>query len=107
MVLSNSLPAPLGRVVFWLSMAALTLITFAALSTLTEPVLAYGRPYQHHSPGTDGNDTSLVLAEFALGKVLEDAAPVFGDYVDVQSNTSNWLVKDFIMRYWLSDGKSG
>lgn len=31
------------------------------------------------------------LGQLALGKVLQDAAPIFGDYVNVQSNTSLWM----------------
>lgn len=34
---------------------------------------------------------SDTLASLALQKVLQDAAPVFGVYKNVQSNTSTWM----------------
>ncbi|QIW95827.1 hypothetical protein AMS68_001345 [Peltaster fructicola] len=46
--------------------------------------------WNHHGQPWDEN-TSSGLADFALGKVLSDAAPVFGPYKDVQSNTSTWM----------------
>lgn len=38
----------------------------------------------------DGSITSG-LASLALDKVLEDAVPIFGDYVNEQSDASNWM----------------
>lgn len=35
-------------------------------------------------------DSVSPLPELALQKVLNDASPAFGNYVEVQSNTSNW-----------------
>ncbi|KAK4955302.1 hypothetical protein LTR10_007497 [Elasticomyces elasticus] len=68
-------------------MASITFLTLAAFATLAEPVLAFGRPY-HHAESTN---CSSSLADFALQKVLSDAAPVFGNYEDVQINTSTWM----------------
>ena len=92
MLTYSRLAAPLGRAVYWISMAAVTLLTLTALATLAEPVLAHGAPW--HQPYLTGssNCSSSALAEFALGKVLNDGAPVFGVYADVQNNTSTWLV---------------
>ncbi|KAK0945881.1 hypothetical protein LTR29_002738 [Friedmanniomyces endolithicus] len=72
-------------------MAAVTLLTLTALATLAEPVLAHGAPW--HQPYLTGssNCSSSALAEFALGRVLNDGAPVFGVYADVQNNTSTWM----------------
>ncbi|TKA61021.1 hypothetical protein B0A55_11447, partial [Friedmanniomyces simplex] len=72
-------------------MAAVTLITLTALATLAEPVVAFGTPYHHTYPTGYSNCSSSDLAQLALGKVLSDAAPVFGIYADVESSTSTWM----------------
>jgi len=77
-------------------MAAASFLTLAALAALSDPAYAFGRPsFQHsnvsaHGSSSGANCSSSLLAEFALEKVLSDAAPVFGDYVDVQNGTSTW-----------------
>ncbi len=86
------LATPLGRAIYWISMAVVTLLTLTALATLAEPVLADGAPWHQPYPTESSNCSSSALAEFALGKVLNDGAPVFGVYADVQNNTSTWLV---------------
>jgi len=81
-----------ARTFFLISMAAATFLTLAALAAFSEPAYAFGRPPWQRPSGDSSkvNCSSSSLAELALGKVLADAAPVFGDYADVQSNTSAW-----------------
>ncbi|KAM3070493.1 hypothetical protein ACMFMG_010316 [Clarireedia jacksonii] len=38
-----------------------------------------------------GSPQDISLGSFALQKVLKDAAPIFGDYKTIQTNTSNWM----------------
>ncbi|KAK5116927.1 hypothetical protein LTR62_006648 [Meristemomyces frigidus] len=77
-------------------MALLTFVTLAVLATWTQPVLGWSRPWPPQYPNPSGvakancSGTSR-LADLALGKVLQDAAPVFGQYADVQTNTSTWM----------------
>lgn len=75
-------------------MAAATLLTFATLAGLiSNPVAAFGRVSQHSESVASVSNQSSSLADLALGKVLTDASPVFGDYQDLQSNTSTWSVR--------------
>jgi hypothetical protein len=62
----------------------------ALLTTLTALVALVDPAYAATSHQYATTNSSVSLAELALGKVLADAAPAFGDYVDVQSNTSTW-----------------
>lgn len=71
-------------------MASITLLTLGALATLSSPVQAFTRPYPRPYYPSSSNCSSSSLADYALEKVLSDAAPVFGVYEDVQSNTSTW-----------------
>jgi len=75
-------------------MAAATLLTLITLVTFSDYTTAFERPssprYGNHSSNATCSRSSTSLADLALGKVLSDAAPVFGDYADVQSNTSTW-----------------
>ncbi|KAK3114212.1 hypothetical protein LTR53_007679 [Teratosphaeriaceae sp. CCFEE 6253] len=91
-MLSRSLnPSSLGSTVFWISMGAVTLIALAALSNIAAPAFAFGGLQQHHSPAQTGDCGQTLLAGFALRKVLTDAAPVFGDYEAILSDTSTWM----------------
>jgi hypothetical protein len=85
--------SPVEKALFWIAMVFATFVTLAALAAVVEPVVAFGRP-RHGSgrPNDAANSSSSILAEFALGKVLEDASPAFGEYQDVQSSTSTWSV---------------
>lgn len=62
--------------------------------SLAAAVLAYLSCMVHAEVNTSSNyDTSTTLANLALHKVLNDAAPIFGVYQNTQSNTSNWMEK--------------
>lgn len=89
MLLQNFSSSLLGRTIFWATMAAATLIVLTTLLGLSSPVAAFGRPSTSSHASSSTNHSST-LAELALGKVLHDASPIFGDYVDVSSNTSTW-----------------
>jgi hypothetical protein len=84
------LTSSLHRVVFWSAMVFGTLAALAALAALVDPVTAFGGYGHGERPHGGANASSAVLAQFALGKVLDDAAPAFGVYEDVQSKTSTW-----------------
>ncbi|KAK4540337.1 hypothetical protein LTR36_009294 [Oleoguttula mirabilis] len=71
-------------------MAAATLLTLTALLGLSDPAVAAAFP-KPSSQNYASSSTSSSLAELALGKVLNDASPVFGDYADVGSKTSIWM----------------
>lgn len=78
----------IGNVLYWISMMAITLLTLAALAALSDPVSAF----RSHGAIPSKENCSSSLANYALGKVLSDASPVFGLYEDVKSNTSTWCV---------------
>lgn len=77
-------------ITFIASMLGATVITLAALSSLSDPALAFSIPFFPWGHGSAGEGSEL--GDFALRKVLQDAAPVFGTYnADQQSSTSTWM----------------
>ena len=56
---------------------AVAIVASLSVSTLAAPAVE--------------RSTSSALRKFALQKVLEDAAPIFGDYATNHSSTSNWM----------------
>lgn len=90
-MLSHSPSQPISRLTFYIFSMAAALIALTALASLCDPVLAHGRPSWSYPAASRNASCSSSLAELALGKVLADGSPVFGDYVDVQSNTSTWM----------------
>lgn len=72
-------------------MAAATLFTLTALLGFgSNPIAVLSRPSSGLHSSTKNNNCSSSLAQLALAKVLDDAGPIFGDYVDTQSDTSSW-----------------
>ena len=71
------------RVFFVVTMAAATLLTLATFASLSSPAIAIGKP----------SYSKTSLAQLALGKVLDDAAPIFGVGDYVKFNTSTWMSK--------------
>ncbi|KAK5124448.1 hypothetical protein LTR85_001665 [Meristemomyces frigidus] len=71
-------------------MAAATILTLTALLGLTDPLVAFHAP-SSHTLASSGTDRSSSLGEHALTRLLSDASSVFGNSVEVQSNTSTWM----------------
>lgn len=90
MLLHGLSSSPLGRVILFAIMAVATLLTLTAFLGFGNPAAALRRPSDNLYSHPSSNNHSSSLAQLALSKVLDDASPVFGDYVDVQSNTSTW-----------------
>ena len=63
-------------------------ITVAVLASLSISVLAL-EAFECHYPGHPGLSNSL--SSYALQKVLQDASPIFGHYVNGHSSTATWM----------------
>ena len=72
--------------VLLVSMAGILWILFGMYSSFT----ITGTGHHLYPPGLDNMKESS-LATLALEKVLGDASPIFGQYRNVQSNTSTWM----------------
>lgn len=83
---SSSLPL-LRTVLISVNMLAVTAISAFLLFGVSNARV----PWSHPPPWLKKPDASSDLAQYALGKVLNDAAPVFGPYSNVQTNTSTWM----------------
>ena len=93
MALRSIWPNSARQVTFALSVMGVSLMALLAFAGVTEPALGLkspGNPIPHPQQGHNNSQHDASLAQFALEKVLGDAAPVFGDYEYVQSNASEW-----------------
>lgn len=75
-----------------IAMLGATVFILAGFAGWTTPVLGLGTSSikASHDSASSSN-ASASLAELALDKVLQDAAPVFGIYENSQVDTSNWM----------------
>ena len=74
------------------TLIVLTILAFATWSSYREHILPFPQPSSKSKADVpDDKSPSNSLAEFALSKVLNDAAPIFGHYSNVQTDTSNWM----------------
>ena len=71
--------------------AAATSIALLALLGLSDSVSAFIKPALHFLPADlSKDDHPNTLESLALNKVLNDASPVFGSYVEDEGEYSTW-----------------
>ena len=79
------------KLLFAVGMLGVTFVALVALSGFGDPVLAFSRPSWKSNPQLSTSNHSSGLADLALGKVLDYASPIFGNYLDTETKTNAWM----------------
>jgi 1-phosphatidylinositol phosphodiesterase len=73
----------------WISQAVMMFACFVVVATILS--LSVASPAAPPAPAISQRPLTTSIAALGLQKVLHDAAPIFGDYVNVQSPTALWM----------------